>query len=39
MFGNKDRAFDVITRGGDGPSGSDDWVGLVAERMGSQDNW
>ena len=31
MFGNKDRAFDLITHGG-GPGGSGDWVGLVRDR-------
>lgn len=35
MFGNKDRAFDVITRGG-APGGSDDWVKLVRERPKNQ---
>ena len=31
MFGNKDRAFDLITHGG-GAGGSDDWVKLLRER-------
>jgi arylsulfatase len=35
MFGNKDRAFDVITRGGE-PGGSRDWVGLVRDRPKDQ---
>jgi arylsulfatase len=35
MFGNKDRAFDLITHGG-GPGGSDDWVELVRDRPKDQ---
>lgn len=35
MFGNKDRAFDIITRGG-GPGGSDDWVKLLQNRPKDQ---
>jgi N-sulfoglucosamine sulfohydrolase len=35
MFGNKDRAFDIITHGG-GPGGSDDWVKLVRDRPKNQ---
>ena len=35
MFGNKDRAFDKITKGG-GPSSSEDWVDHVRDRPKDQ---